>query len=412
MQPRQWLVSAAALLSAGLFAFPLTPSVSAQPAPSTPQHELEAHPCVPDDDAPPRCPGTPRVWGGGEFLLWWVKDAPLLPLAAQGPFANPVGGPVLLGGDDMDYGTTSGMRFTVGGWLGSSRRLGLEGSGFLLEQRSDRGFVANAGTNLNSILVIPYVTAAGAPNALFVGFPGGGMTTIPFAGSVGFNSTTRLWGAEINGLGRVWNGNRVSVDALAGFRYLDLDESLDITATEQNATTSFGGPFRTTTLDEFHTRNQVYGGQLGSRAAVRFGNLSVIAIGKVILGSVHQVIDVNGATSSSGNVLSVPVQNRAGGVFTNTSNIGTQSRDVFTAIPEAQVKLAYDFTPRLCGSAGYNFLYMNNVVRPADQVDPRLGYAPRSFLASPAPTGPPPAPQFNTTDYWAHGVSIGLEFKY
>lgn len=49
------------------------------------------------------------------------------------------------------------------------------------------------------------------------------------------------------------------------------------------------------------------------------------------------------------------------------------------------------------------------IVEPADR---HLGYAARSFLASPAPTGPLPAPQFSPADYWAYGVGSGLEFKY
>lgn len=50
--------------------------------------------------------------------------------------------------------------------------------------------------------------------------------------------------------------------------------------------------------------------------------------------------------------------------------------------------------------------------RASGQIHPHLGYAARSFLASPAPTGPLPAPQFSPADYWAYGVGSGLEFKY
>jgi hypothetical protein len=48
--------------------------------------------------------------------------------------------------------------------------------------------------------------------------------------------------------------------------------------------------------------------------------------------------------------------------------------------------------------AAYDFLYLSEVVRPGDQIDHNLV--------------PSPLPIFNRTDFWAQGVSFGLEVKF
>jgi hypothetical protein len=65
---------------------------------------------------------------------------------------------------------------------------------------------------------------------------------------------------------------------------------------------------------------------------------------------------------------------------------------------------------------GYDFLYLSDVARPGDQVDrvinPTQGPAftnnPNSVLTGPArPTFPG-----RSTDFWAHGLSFGVELRY
>jgi hypothetical protein len=84
-------------------------------------------------------------------------------------------------------------------------------------------------------------------------------------------------------------------------------------------------------------------------------------------------------------------------------------------VPELGLKLGYQITPNIKFTVGYSFLYWSEVVRPGDQINPFVNsnfLAPRSSFPGGVPG--PQAPTFvgKTTDFWAQGVSLGLEFKY
>src|SRR5262249_49415646 len=112
-----------------------------------------------------------------------------------------------------------------------------------------------------------------------------------FSGDVAVNSILRLWGAEGNGLVTLIRNPGLEFNVLAGFRYADLFEHLHI----YNATTDL--IFRNVTglSDSFNTRNQFYGGQIGSRLAVQRYPFSLDVTSKIALGSTHQVVDILGA---------------------------------------------------------------------------------------------------------------------
>jgi len=89
----------------------------------------------------------------------------------------------------------------------------------------------------------------------------------------------------------------------------------------------------------------------------------------------------------------------------------TDTVNVPTLVPELGVKFGYNFTEHLRGYVGYDVLYASNVVRPGDQVDTFVN---SSFIPPRGtPVGAPlPHFQFRTTDFWAQGVSFGLELRY
>src|SRR5207253_2324930 len=60
----------------------------------------------------------------------------------------------------------------------------------------------------------------------------------------------------------------------------------------------------------------------------------------------------------------------AGGLLAQSTNIGNHSRDSFAVVPELGVTLAYQVTSGVKLSVGYSALYLSEVVRPGDQIDP------------------------------------------
>ncbi len=351
-----------------------------------------------------------------EYLLWWVKNAPLpAPLVTTGnpnvgfPTVNSAGAidqastRVLFGGSDANLGAFSGMRFTLGAWLTVDHSIGVEGSGFLLERRTNQ-FAASSDSLGNPPLYIPaFNVQAAAERALAISDPLRG-----FSGAVSVTSTLQLWGAELNGVFNVWRRPGLEFTLLAGFRYADLRENLHIHNTTNDLIF-----FNTDVLnDYFDTRNEFYGGQLGSRISWQRDRLSVDLTGKVALGVTHQMVNIQGDITQSGPGAFAP-GTFPGGFFTQPTNIGRRTANEFTILPAAELKIAYQITPWLRAVAGYDFTYWNQVVRPGDQIDRNINQSQSPIFGNGVLVGQAaPVALFNRTDFWAYGVNFGLEFRY
>jgi hypothetical protein len=365
-----------------------------------------ACPC-PEESAP-----CTRFWGRGEYLLWWVKDGPLpLPLVTTGNpsighLAGTIGQPstvVLYGGSALDYGTFSGMRYTFGGWLDDDRIVGLEASAFLLERRST-SFAARSDNAGNPPLYVPaFNVGLGREDSLVVADP-----TLQFGGGVAVITTTRLWGTEANWLLNVLREEAWNVALLAGFRQFDLQEAFRL----DNTTTDLALGTVTTLQDRFGTRNQFFGSQLGGHIGFQTESLSVAVTGKVALGQTHEVVAVNGNITQTGPLAPTP-GSFTGGFFAQPTNIRRKSHNQFTAIPQVQGKLAYNLGGNVAAFVGYDFLYWDRVVRPGNQIDRNLNLSQSPVFGAGALTGPPvPARLFNRSDFWAHGITFGLEARF
>jgi hypothetical protein len=238
------------------------------------------------------------------------------------------------------------------------------------------------------------------------------------------------------------------LEFLAGFRYAQLDEQLNmssaVTDAHSDVTTGtlIGVPLFTTLNnfnstvereDFFTTHNYFYGGQVGVRGEYDVGRLSLLAGLKLAIGDMHQTVDIAGATSNltsrtvttptfplngfnvplpgARNVSSTSRTVAPGGLFAQPTNIGSYSRDVFEFSPELDFKIGYQVTSRLRATVGYSFFYFSDVARPGDQVDRVVN---SNLLASPPGRGGPalPAFQFSGSDYWAQGINLGLEFRF
>jgi hypothetical protein len=405
---------------------PQPPSLLPPPAPAV----VPAAPAAP---AAPACSGFPcscfqeacccctpqgRLTVGAEYLLWWVKDgsAPPLVTTGSGPNGGIFGDPstrVLFGGTNgLDYGAFSGGRVTAC-YQPGSLPVGVEVSGFLLEQRSDLfGGASDAGGS--PLLARPVFNAqTGAATASLVSAPGA------FAGNLAADSREQLWGVEGNATGSLYANGPFRVNWLAGVRYLQLDDDLDL---QQNVGILGAGiaGFEGGTLnpgnsvsiaDRFATRSQFVGGQVGAKACYQQGRVGVDVTAKVALGPDHETLDVLG-TTTLGRPGAGPVA--PGGLLALPSNSGHFTQDEFTVVPEVCVQVSYQLTSWLRASVGYDFLYMSDVLRAGDQVS--LNVNPRQVPTSlqfNRGAGPiQPAVLGKETDFWAQGLTFGVELRY
>jgi hypothetical protein len=362
---------------------------------------------MPDGIIPP----PPRFWLRAEYLLWGIKDSHYPPLVTTGSTSDPRPGSldsanttVLFGGSDLSNKNRSGGRFFAGCWLDEENRYGLEAGYFFLGNRSVGAFFSSPG---NPVLARPFFNAnANVQDSSVDAFPG------VAAGSVRVDVPSFLQGAEANFSRALYQGPAFRLEALAGFRYLNLQEGLHIQEAVQVAPVPlpmfFGNDIFVS--DRFDTHNNFYGGQLGARAEFRRKRWSVSLITKVALGDSNQAVHIRGSTF----VDSQPPLVANAGLLALASNSGHFTRDSFAVVPEIGGNLGFQITERLRGLVGYSFLYWTQVARPGDQVDTvvNVNQVPTSMTFG-MPGGPNrPAFRLHSTDFYAHGVNFGLEFRF
>jgi hypothetical protein len=376
-------------------------------------HGTSPDTCGPDGCAREVCGPDGHFWVSAEYLLWWIKDSRLPPLITAGTPASAgvlgvPGTTTIFGDSEFRHEDFSGGRFNAGFWLDCEHLCGLEGGFFFLGSRSDNFCVAGSGAPGSPVIARPvFDVLANRENAELVAFPG------QLAGTVCVTSNSRLWGANIDVIHNLCCGCCYRVDLIAGFRYLELDEGLTIT---ENLTILPGVPaIGGSTFfveDDFGAHNRFYGGEVGARGEYRWNKVFADVLGKVALGSTHEVVDINGTTviTPPGG----PASTFHGGLLAQPSNIGHFHRDQFAVVPEVGINVGYQVTNHFRAFVGYTFLYWSNVVRPEDQIDRAVNLSQLPSSAGPGTlVGPArPAPLFRDTDFWAQGISFGLEFRY
>jgi Putative beta barrel porin-7 (BBP7) len=363
-------------------------------------------------------PSGPSIWGSLEYLLWWEKSAPVAaPLvtanAAPGAIGslNEAGTVILFGpgsGRSTDFDPFSGGRLTLGSWLGPNQIIGLEGSGFLFQTRNTNFNAASPGPVAVSIpfnATQPFTSAAGVANpAGETSFNSGGTPNV-----VSVNLASQMWGAEVNELVNLAANRSYRLATIIGFRYFDLRESLNL----NDATFDTAAPGVVTVTDNFATRNEFYGGQLGLRAGGSFGRLTVDVTGKAAFGANHEISNISGLTTVTNGAFGFATGATLGGVFAQPSNIGHTSRNAFALVPEGQLQIGYLLTRNIHPFIGYNFLYVSDVLRPGNQIDRNINFQTPVFIAPGTTVGPlAPLPAFRASDFWAQGVNLGVEIRF
>lgn len=386
--------------------------------------------------------GEPRFTLGFESLFWWITDDKSPALVNSAPVGTPLAATaftsVLVGGSNNPFAADGfvGMRLRATYWFSDDHLWGVDGSAFLLPEQQDNIYLQSTGTPVQigrpfvdfaPTIIVPGPVVNGVPTTRVVANPNfggpaseiiagteGGRTAV---GDVSIMHRTSLWGFDANLRRNLWLGDMMTSDVFFGYRQLGLDESLTITERVLTTQNQAGGvPIAgtvSTIRDQFSVTSRFYGGQIGLDNQFRFGDFSIGIRGSIALGCTQQTLDITGSRTTV-----VPpnttVVTQGGLLALQGTNIGGRSRNMFSVVPEVGLTVGYDLYDWLRVSAGYNFLYWNNVVRAGEQVDPRVNV---NFLPDADPrlrnTGQRvPAQLFPNSDFFAHGVTFGLELRY
>jgi hypothetical protein len=270
-------------------------------------------------------------------------------------------------------------------WLNSEATIGLEGRAFFLERDSTYFKATSDGLTL---LARPYFNAADGSSAAEVI---AGPTPLGPAngGFVGY-SRVELFGQEANAVIPLAAGDALRCDLLAGARFLQMRDRLDLTSTGHllsDPSFLFG------LTDHFRAHDAFYGGQVGLRGRGTWGRWFLDARAAVALGGDDQQIQAFGDRTYHNPAGRTVLSN---GLAVQPSNSGTFERGDVDVVSEAALNVGC----RLCCHAelfvGYTFLYWNNPIRAGDQVD----------------MSNRPAISFKTDSFWAQGVNVGLDLRW
>jgi hypothetical protein len=365
-----------------------------------------------------RAAGGPDRWYINlEQIVWQVKSQPVgFPLVTAGPPAGAgllgaEGTHVLFGGESIDYDNFNVFRLTVGAW-GPARCWGVEAGGFIQEAKGEYFDISQPVNQLvvvggRQVIARPAIDAFTLqPTSLIVALPG------VSGGEAHVQARLKMGGGEANVLRSLLYCDRWKFNLLAGVRYIDHDENLQvITRSVIPGATDLDSTL-TDVFDEFATRNQFLGGQLGFQSEWRHDRIFVNCIGKIGLGNMHETLQVNGFTNTiapGGVATSLP-----GGLLALVTNSGEFNQNKFAYVPELTLTFGYQWTQRVSTFIGYNALYMSKVLRPGDQIDPVVNpvYLPSSTQFG-GEFGPiRPANTFKESEFWTQGVTFGLSIRY
>ncbi|MCS6852087.1 MAG: BBP7 family outer membrane beta-barrel protein [Gemmataceae bacterium] len=395
------------------------------------------------------------LWARGEFLLWKISN-PTVPLVSISsstvaiipvinqlldPDLNPTQtqlnqlGIVLAvtggapGGQDQQYGYSGGFRTGLGVWLDAERDVGFEALFHYLapevlnfaSQTNQLGGL-NFNTGLQNVFVVPADVLGQATTFTTPIF----LTTLP-----GSNATligrlkNSLWGVEGNVKTGGYGTSNLTFEFLAGFRFEQYRESLLYNQLanlnfEINGSDGAGdiltqrGSINISTIDDISTINDFYGAQIGTALDWFAGPVFVAGSAKLAVGGIYQTARFRGdgrvRSVIDGQQFILPDQ---GGLFISPINEGSRSRGRLTFIPEFDVRVGLRLGTLVRLWVGYNWLMINNVLRPAEQIAFSNFQTTITVGGTTVPVNVN-VPTVRLTDslIWYQGGTFGLEFRF
>lgn len=370
---------------------------------------------------------TPYIWFDARYLFGWFKKDFSPPLLTTGPVgaANPgaLDDPqttILYDGQKLNNQPYFGGSFNVGGWFDECQYFGGELSYFFFGQ-NDNGYI----TSVNGFpgtpgLYLPFENPLrdlaifdSRQDVLIIGDSNNA------EGFAKINSQSQLMGADGHFLFSFCRGMTFRCDALAGVRWLGLDESLTMeTNTRMLAPAPFfnGNPPLAVDVgvrDRFSTRNDFVGADFGLKSRFVRDKWSLDLLTRVAIGGTHQIIRGDAFTGVT--FPGFPTQFVRTGRLIGPANSGVFGNDIFSAVPEIGITFGYQATSWCRLNLGYNWVYWTNVVRPGGQVDPVInprGVAVRGEFQTDLYEPQRPGVGYNQTDIWLQTITLGMLFTY
>lgn len=351
-----------------------------------------------------------------EHLQWWTTGMNVPPLITSSPIGTPVNQAGVLGlpdttlvygGDEVFDSTRAGGRYVATMWLDQSDRLGAELEYFGIFSDTEN---FSTGTT-TGILARPFINAlTSQQDAKLIAYPNllTGNAAIDFNSQL--NSAAVRLRYDLQELSPLMERSLSNQtvgrwSASAGYRYMDLQEDLSIS--ENLIDPNLPATIRA--LDRFDTQNQLHAAELGLLGEIENQKWSLDLDLKVALGVTQQSVNIQGSTNTSS--MGIPAA-YVGSLYAQSTNVGNHEQTKFSVVPQVGVTVGYKIFDQLKLFAGYRMFYWPDVVRPGDQID--LVVNPSLIPPAIPPVGTPQRPRFEFQEesFFAHALSLGLEFTW
>lgn len=353
---------------------------------------------------------TTRFWASAEYLLWGNEGmyVPALvttsPAGTSSSFAGVLNNPnvdttILKGESHFNDDVRSGGRFELGMWLDPAQRDSLALTYFFIGQGS-AGYHVDVSDN--PIIARPFFdVSSGAENARLITYPNLVQGTVDVTAESAFQAAAFEYRRE------AVRSGRYKIDWLFGYTYAQLDENVTV----RDSSLSLSGVTQGTAIDlydAFDSQNSFHGASLGFAAHEELSERwtgDVIAKGS--LGGMASRTRISGETETTLNNVTTT---NAGGLLTQTSNLGTHRDGYVSSAWELGLKLRRRLTTNTSLAFGYSWFLLSHVERAGEQIDLGVNVTqipPGNLIGAARPAFPG-----EKSSFWTQGLTFGLETRF
>jgi hypothetical protein len=337
--------------------------------------------------------GSNLCYAEGEYLLWKVRGFNIPDRVTSIPGGGLIA-PVSFATQATftqlrsDPSSMNGARVTLGMWGNPQHSIGLEAQALILERGTSDFGIDNSNQNAR-------LTARTA-----------------------LSTATSLYGGEFNARGMCLKIGSLDFGWLAGVRYLAETDNLTVHSDARfiGLMPPLPNDLAVSTYDRIRIWNNYVGPQLGFDSVATFGGLYISARLKGSVGPNFQYAKLDGTSAIINRDpvnLSPASATIPGGLLVRSADVGHRNRTAFSFIPEADLKIGYNFCDWFRAHLGYDALYLGHFARPG------LGIAVNSLsttVTSPGGGGTvnssDPSFRFRDHDIWVRGFNCGFELLF
>ena len=310
-----------------------------------------------------------QTWVSADYLFTFVRGMQLPPLATTSDpgtarinagVIGATGSRTLFGDGMVNDGFRSGLRLGAGIWFNGEQTLGID-AGFMIVEGQSTYF--SGSSNAFPILARPITNAlTGNAGAILVAFPGTSTGSLDIRAS-----STNFYEAHIDLTEKALDAGWYRLYSLLGYRYYRYDESLRVRQVLNPTDPNFIPGTQVITTDNFFTRNEFHGLDLGFRSQFLWDRLTVDVLTKVAVGRVNRVVNIGGEQTVSSPPFAP--QTAAGGVLATQTNSSLLGSGDWKVMPEAGIAVSWQAWSNVSIRLGYSFILLNGVARAGDKVD-------------------------------------------